>query len=121
MITMTERAYRDKIAAAEQALGVYRAEFTRTRARLARIYVRIEDLDRQLQLGEIETVISDRSGKRVVSPEVMELDRLNEMALNYERALGLTADSVRKINEQIFAPEVVDPFAKTLASLRRKA
>ena len=121
MISVTEKAYRDKIRAASQSLGVYRAEFTRTRARLARIYVRIEELDRQLQAGEVDTVITDDKGKQAVSPAVAELDRLNDQALAYERALGITADSVRKINESIFAPEAVDPFARTLSALRKKA
>lgn len=118
---MTEKAYRDKIIEATKSLGVYRQEFTRTRARLARIYVRIEKLDRQLQDGDIDTEAEDSKGKRTVSSEVQELDRLNDQALAYERALGMTADSVRKINDAIFAPKDVDPFAKTLAVLRKKA
>ena len=117
---MTEKAYLDKIGAATKALGVYRVEFTRTRARLARIYVRIEELDKQLQAGEIETAITDPKGKRVVSPEVAELDRLNDQALKYEQALGMTADSVRKINDNIFSPENTDPFAQRLAALARR-
>ena len=85
---MTEKAYLDKIGAATKALGVYRVEFTRTRA--------------------------------VVSPEVAELDRLNDQALKYEQALGMTADSVRKINDNIFSPENTDPFAQRLAALARR-
>ena len=117
---MTELMYLNKITRAERTLGVYRAEFTRTRARLARIYVRIEELDRQLQDGEVETVITDDKGKQLISPAVAELDRLNDQALQYERALGLTADSVRKINENVFAPAEVDPLAATLAALKKR-
>lgn len=117
---MKEAIYLKRIRDAEQSLGVYRAEFVRTRARLARIYVRIEELDRQLQDGEVETVITDDKGKQLISPAVAELDRLNDQALSYERALGLTADSVRKINENIFAPAEVDPFAATLAALKKR-
>lgn len=117
---VTEKAYRDKIVEQTKALGVYRAEFTRTRSRLARIYVRIEELDGMLRDGDIDLVLADRNGKRTVSPEVAELDRLNDQALAYEKALGMTADSVRKINDQVFAPKEVDPFAAKLAALTRR-
>ena len=111
---MTIKAYRDKIVEACKSLGVYRIEFTRTRDRLARTYLRIEQLtnaigDRFPELAEME------------SPMIKELNRQYEQALSCEKALGLTAESARKINENVFAPEVVDPFARTLSLLRKKA
>ena len=118
---MTEKVYQNKIEAATRSLGVYRLEFTRTRQRLARIYVRIEELDRALAAGDLETVTTDEKGKSDITPEVKELDRLNDQALAYERALGLTADSVRKINENIFTPQTTDAFASQLAMIRRRA
>ena len=118
---MTEKVYYNKIEAATRSLGVYRQEFTRTRQRLARLYVRIEELDRALAAGFLETVTTDEKGKTDISPEVKELDRLNDQALAYERALGLTADSVRKINENIFTPQTTDAFAAQLINLRRRA
>ena len=96
---MTIKAYRDKIVEACKAGG---------------LKLRIEQLtnaigDRFPELAEME------------SPMIKELNRQYEQALSCEKALGLTAESARKINENVFAPEVVDPFARTLSLLRKKA
>lgn len=104
---MDEKAYRGAIEKHTKSLGVYRLEFTRTRCRLAQIYVRIEQLNRAYQAGEFETtiVMEGKNGPiEMVDPHVQELDRLNDQALTYEKALGLTADSARKLRDDIFAP-----------------
>ncbi len=113
-MAVTIKEYRNKIGEACKSLGVYRIEFTRTRDRLARTYVRIEELTRAIDdrlpvLAETE------------SPLLKELNRQYDHALALERALGLTADSAKKINENVFTPETVDPFARTLAMMRKKA
>ena len=103
---MTAAKYMEKIRIAEQGLGVYRAEFTRTRVRLADIYVRIEQLQTAFENGEFgfTTIIETKNGEQeIIDPHIIELDTLNSQALTYEKALGLTADSVRKINPDIFA------------------
>lgn len=115
---MDEKAYRGAIEKHTKSLGVYRLEFTRTRCRLAQIYVRIEQLNKAYSAGEFETTCISQ-GKNapieIVDPHIQELDRLNDQALVYEKALGLTADSARKLREDIFAPpEKADPFARAL-------
>lgn len=96
-------------------------EFSRTRVRLSKIYYRIELLEKELaEEGWRVTKDDDAAeGKRKsadgVDPRVTELDRLYDKALMHERALGLTADSVKKINEAAFAPqEQEDKLAKAL-------
>lgn len=118
---MTEKKYRDMIGEACKSLGVYRLEFSRTRCRLAQIYVRIEELEKARQAGEFTTttVSVTRNGEtEVIDPHIQELDRLNDQALSYEKALGLTADSVRKIREDVFSPpREEDPLTHALSGL----
>ena len=115
---MDEKTYRGHIEKHTKSLGVYRKEFTRTRCRLAQIYVRIEQLNRAFQNEEFYTtcVTQGKNGPiEIVDPHVQELDRLNDQALTYEKALGLTADSARKLREDIFAPpKEADPLTKAL-------
>lgn len=116
---MNAAQYQDKIRTAEKGLGVYRAEFTQTRVRLADIYVRIELLQKAFEAGEYQftTIIETKNGEQeIIDPHIVELDNLNSQALAYEKALGLTPESVRKINPEIFdkkeAPS--DPLSRAL-------
>lgn len=116
---MNAAQYQDKIRTAEKGLGVYRAEFTQTRVRLADIYVRIELLQKAFEAGEYQftTIIETKTGEQeIIDPHIVELDNLNSQALAYEKALGLTPESVRKINPEIFdkkeAPS--DPLSRAL-------
>ncbi len=111
---MTVKEYRNKIGEACKSLGVHRIEFTRARDRLARTYVRIEELTKAVD-GRVPELAAYES------PLLKELNRQYDQALSLERALGLTADSAKKINENVFTPETVDPFARTLAMMRKKA
>ena len=113
---MTAAQYQKEIRKAEKSLGVYRLEFSATRVRLADIYVRIEMLQEAFERGEFSftTIIPTKNGEtEIVDPHIAELDTLNAQALTYEKALGLTADSVRKILPDIFAAkdQPDDPFA----------
>ena len=120
---MTEKQYRDEIRKACVSLGVHRAEFTRTRCRLARIYVRIEEIDRAVAAGEIPlTVIRQtKNGEaEIISPQIQELDRLNDQALTYEKALGMTADGAKKLREDLFAPQPEEnPLSRALRVIGR--
>lgn len=116
---MTAAQYQDKIRAAEKGLGVYRPEFTQTRVRLADIYVRIELLQKAFENNEFQftTTIETKNGEQeIIDPHIVELDNLNSQALAYEKALGLTPESVRKINPDIFAPQETpsDPLSRAL-------
>jgi hypothetical protein len=111
--------YQDKIRKAEKGLGVYRPEFTQTRVRLANIYVRIEMLQKAFERGEFQftTFVQTKNGEQeVTDPHIIELDTLNNQALAYEKALGLTAESARKILPDLFAPqeESASPLAVAL-------
>lgn len=116
---MNEKAYRGAIEKHTRGLGIYRKEFTRTRCRLAQIYCRIEQLNRAFEAGEFSTttITYTKNGEvEVVDPHVQELDRLNDQALSYEKALGLTADSARKLREDIFAPPAPeDPLTRAMS------
>ena len=114
---MTEKMYLDAIGKATKSLGVFRVEFSRTRCRLARVYWRIECLQKAQDRGEFgETRITEtKSGEmEQVDPHIQELDRLYELALKYETALGLTADSMKKLNEAVFGGKADqdDPLVK---------
>ena len=105
---MTADEYQKRIRKATQGLGVYRQEFSRTRARLADIYVRIEQLQKSFDAGDFTftTDVETKNGtQEIIDPHIMELDNLNSQALAYEKALGLTAESVRKIIPDIFSPK----------------
>lgn len=113
---MTADQYQHEIRKAQKSLGVFRAEFTRTRVRLADIYVRIEMLQKAFERGEFgfTTIVQTKAGEtEIIDPHMAELDSLNAQALAYEKALGLTAESARKILPEIFVPneKPADPFA----------
>ena len=119
---MNAQMYQTKIREAEHGLGIYRVEFAQTRVRLADIYVRIELLQKTFENGEFQftTIVQTKNGEmEVVDPHIVELDRLNDQALAYEKALGLTAESVRKMNPEIFAPEEKGPSSPLAFALRK--
>ena len=119
---MNAKEYMNKIREAEKGLGVYRVEFAQTRVRLADIYVRIDQLQKAFENGEFQltTFVQTKNGEmEVTDPHIVELDRLNDQALSYEKALGLTAESVRKINPEIFAPEEKEPSSPLAFALRK--
>lgn len=106
--------YLHEIRKACIGLGVYRVEFSRARVRLANLYVRIAKLQALIDAGELtdESAFDTKMGP-VSDPRLQRLDTLYEKALALEKALGLTADAVRKINPEIFAKDEApaDPFA----------
>ena len=114
--------YQKRIRKATQSLGVYREEFVRTRSRLADIYVRIELLQKAFEHGEFgfTTFVQTKNGEQeVTDPHIIELDALNTQALAYEKSLGLTAESAKKILPDLFAP-AQDESGSPLAFALRK-
>lgn len=113
---MNAAEYQKQIRAAQKSLGVYREEFRRARVRLADIYVRIEMLQKSFENGDFgfTTVVQTKAGEtEIIDPRMAELDNLNAQALTYEKALGLTAESIKKIRPEIFdkSDKPDDPFA----------
>lgn len=120
---MTKDQYAQKIREATESLGVYRREFTRARSRLASVYCRIEQLQAAMDAGEFSdlSTVPTKAGE-MTDPRVQQLDNLLSLALTYEKSLGLTADSVRKINPDVFAKDdkqTADPFAALAFPARR--
>lgn len=135
---MTEKQYRDEIGKACKALGVYRVEFSRTRCRLAQIYVDAEAMNdtvptilakldecldhiMELEDGDDLDKLLAQLNNITNSLKLMDRqDRLRRTALEHERALGMTADSARKINDAVFSKskdEEDDPLANALRGL----
>lgn len=98
----TEDGYRRDLKRKCDALGVWRDEFERAAMRLAKIYVRIDEVEAAFKRSGGRAVIRMEKGgaeKPCRNPYIVELDLLYDQALTYERELGLTAAALRKINE----------------------
>lgn len=100
---MTERQYLMDIKRKCERLGVWRDEFERTQRRLARIYTRIDAVERLFEDSGGRFVVAHKNNKgetnAVRNPYIAEIDILYEQALTCERELGLTAAALRRINE----------------------
>ena len=112
---MTERTYLNDIKRKCKALGVWRDEFERTVKRLAKIYVRIDSVERQFEESGGAAVVNyvNNKGKENDrrNPYIAELDTLYDQALTYERELGLTAAALKKINETALHAREESPLA----------
>lgn len=117
-VAMTERKYLYDIRKKCKALGVWRDEFERTQHRLARIYVRIDQVELAYEADGGEPVIThtNRAGAEnpTKSPYLTELDFLYDQALQYEREMGLTPAALRKINESALKDRESSPMADAL-------
>lgn len=115
---MTERQYMMDIKRKCTALGVWRDEFERTQRRLAKIYVRIDEIETAYEESGRFPVIThtNKLGATNImrNPYIAELDLLYEQALTYERELGLTAAALRKINESALHAREESPLAGML-------
>ena len=100
---MTEQGYAREIKRRCQALGVWRDEFEKTQKRLAKIYVRIDDVEAAYEADGRQAIVehTNKAGATNLmrNPYLQEIDMLYDQALTYERELGLTAAALKKINE----------------------
>ena len=119
---MTERRYLTDIKRKCSALGVWRDEFERTQKRLAKIYVRIDEVERQFEEsgGAAVVLYANNKGKENErrNPYLAELDILYDQALTYEKELGLTAAALRRLNEEALRPKkrsALDELGKALS------
>lgn len=106
---MTEKGYRQDIIKKCRALGTWRDEFARTCARLAAIYARLDAVEDVYVSSGGDPVVkytNAKGGENLVrNPYLVELDGLYMQALTYEKELGLTAASLKKINESALSQE----------------
>ena len=121
MKKLTENGYAQDIKRKCEALDVWRPEFERSQRRLAKIYVRIDEVEDAFERSGGKAVIKMTKGgaeKPARNPYIVELDLLYDQALTYERELGLTAAALKKINESALktrAGSPMDELAKVLS------
>ena len=119
---MTERQYTMDIKRKCTALGVWRDEFERTQRRLAKIYTRIDGVEKLYEESGGEPVITVTNNKghenTMRNPIIAELDILYEQAMQHERELGLTAAALRKINESALHAKEESPLAGVLSLIQ---
>lgn len=112
---MTERSYLNDIKRKCVALGVWRDEFERVQKRLAKVYVRIDDVEAKYTGSGSQPVITHKNNKGseniMRNPFLVELDTLYDQALAYEKELGLTAAALKKINESALHARESSPLA----------
>ena len=118
--TLTEEGYRRDIRRKCDSLDVWRDEFARTMQRLAKIYVRIDEVEAAyVAAGGDPVIMMEKGGaeKPCRNPYLVEIDTLYDQALTYERELGLTAAALKKINETALKTKngsPMDELAKVL-------
>ena len=118
---MKERGYLIDIKRKCVALGVWRDEFERVQKRLAKIYVRIDDVEDKYDKSGSQPVIKHSNNKGsenlMRNPFLVELDNLYDQALAYEKELGLTASALKKINESALHARENSPLASVFKVL----
>lgn len=102
---------------------MWRDEFERTQRRLAKIYVRIDAVEKLFTDSGgayvIEHTNNKGSANAARNPYIQELDLLYEQALTYERELGLTVAALKKINESALKRKEESPMAEVFKKLAK--
>lgn len=121
----TVKGYTQKIRARMRQVGTYRPEFELTMERLAKVYMRTAEAEKQFsEEGKeilIEQETSTGSTKLVKNPLLTEIDSLNKQALEMETALGLTPAALKRVNETAMPSaqkQDDDPLTLALTQLR---
>ena len=121
----TVKGYTQKIRARMRQVGTYRPEFELTMERLAKVYMRTAEAEKQFtDEGKeilIEQETSTGSTKLVKNPLLTEIDSLNKQALEMETALGLTPAALKRVNETAMPTtqkQEDDPLTLALTQLR---
>ena len=112
---MTEKGYLQDIRRKCASLGIWRDEFERTSRRLAKIYVRIDEVEKLFKESGGRYVIEYTNTKgaenSVRNPYIVQIDTLYDQALVCEKELGLTAAALKKINEAALHEKEKSPLA----------
>lgn len=112
---MTEKGYAQDIKQKCKALGIWRDEFERVQKRLAKVYVRIDEVERLFKDSGGAFVVKHKNNKGETNPArnpyIVELDILYDQATVCEKELGLTAAALKKINEEALHAKAASPLA----------
>ena len=115
---MTEKGYAQDIKRKCNALGTWRDEFERTQRRLAKIYTRIDDVEKLFADSGGAYIVKHKNNKGETNPArnpyIVELDILYDQAMICEKELGLTAAALKKINEAALHEKEKSPLAGIL-------
>ena len=121
----TQKGFRTQIRARMEQLNVYRREFEMPIRRLADIYWRRARVEEELEKSGYRMFVTMTDGKgetvAVKNPYLVELEKLDRQALELEREMGMTPNSLKRVNEasmpyQKNAEE--DPLAAALGGIR---
>lgn len=122
---MTEIGYRREIIRRCKSVGTYRDEFKATIERLARLYVRAARLERQFEDTGAASVVmyTNKSGAEnpVKNPLLVALDDCYDRILAHEREIGLTAASLKRINDKSLSKAAQSPLAAALQSIAARS
>lgn len=125
MKVTTEKGFREKIRAACRGVGTYREEFESMIHRLAELYVRRESTKDQFRKSGGAAIIMqvNKGGNSYAAknPLLVEIDFIDKTILEMEKELGLTPQSIRKINEAALGKKPQDendPLAVALGELK---
>lgn len=121
----TQKGFRTQIRARMEQLNVYRREFEMPIRRLADVYWQRAQVEAKLEETgyEMFTVMTNAKG----DPEVVknqyltELEKLDKRALELERELGMTPNSLKRVNDAAMPQNKTaeeDPLAAALGNLR---
>ena len=125
MKASTEKGYAQKIRARMKQVNTYRREFELTIERLAKVYMRIQKTEEEFEKSGGATIVKKvtKAGTNwEKNPLLQEIDNLGKLALEMEKELGLTPQSLRKVNEVAMpsgrGAEESDPLAAALGELK---
>ena len=114
----SERKYYQSIHAKCARLGVWHAEFEVPARRLAKIYVRIADVESRMQSADFSPVVehTNKNGSTnlVKNPLIGQIDALYDQALTYERELGLTPAALKRITDAATVEKRTDPLSELM-------
>lgn len=114
MRKLTENGYAADIRRKCEALGTWRPEFERAQRRLAKIYVRLDDVEGAYAASgsvPLVTHVNKAGAENLMrNPLLAEIDILYDQALTYERELGLTSAALKKINESAMRSGKASPL-----------
>lgn len=118
---ISERAFYQSVHQKCRRLGIWHPEFEVPARRLAKIYVRIADVESRIEADSFEPVVehTNKSGatNMVKNPLLSQIDALYDQALVYERELGLTPAALKRITDSAAAEKPKDRFSEILKSV----
>lgn len=116
----TEAGYRREIERRMKAVGTWREEFAPTVARLAVLYVQLEQIERQYAESGGNPVImhTNKAGATnpTKNPFLSARDEVYAQLLAHEKELGLTPAALKKMNEAAMRPQKTSSFAAALSA-----